>query len=188
MLKLPIKRRWLQFSLRSFLVLITVVAVVLAIGINRARSRRAAIRAIDELGGTYGVQVMGPTWLRDWVGDDKYFYDAIQVSFGRGNDGYDPQRPFTDAELAGVIEHLNAFPSFSLLSLNCTDISDDGLRHLKRIRNLEHLRLNVTKVSDEGLGHLTTIRTLKKIELERTNVTDKGIAELRNSLPNCEIY
>ncbi len=131
--------------------------------------------------------MIGPSWLRSWIDDEKCFYDAIRVSFGPACEGYDPRRPFTDEELAQVVAHLNAFPSFSTLSLSRSDVTDDGLRHLHRLRNLEYLRLRATSISDQGLQHLATLPNLKKVELHRTNVTDAGIAELERSLPHCEI-
>ena len=44
-------RRWFQYSLRSFLVLLTALAVWLGIVVNRAREQREAVKAIEALGG-----------------------------------------------------------------------------------------------------------------------------------------
>lgn len=186
-MKLPTKRRWMQFSLRSFLLVMTVAALLLTVPLNRARARREAIRAIDELGGTYGVEIMGPKWLREWVDDSKYFYDAIRVSFGPHNQGYDPRRPFTDDELERVIEHLNAFPGFKNLRLMGSEVTDDGLRQLSRLRNLEDIRLDGMDVTDNGLEHLAEIKTLRLVSVLGTKVTADGVAKLKPSLPNCTI-
>ena len=70
------KRRWFQFRLRTIFVVVTLLCVALAITLHRFRARRAAIRDIYELGGGYGVELKGPAWLRQLVGDDKYFYEA----------------------------------------------------------------------------------------------------------------
>jgi len=179
------KRRWLRFSLRTVFVLITVLGVCLGIVINQARNRKKAIVAIDELGGTYGVYSVGPKWLRDLVKDERYFYDAGRVSFGPSNPAYTHE--FRNEDLERMVDLLNVFSHFRMLDIAGTHISDDGLRHLKRLRNLEHLRLSSTVVSDRGLEHLKGIKTLREIELTDTDVTDQGVAELRRALPMCKI-
>ena len=186
-MKSPFNRRYLQFSLRTLLVVMTVVGVLLSVAVKRVRNRRAAIRAIDELGGTYGVHISGPKWLRSRISDEKYLYDASRVSLGPQNQGYDPQRPFTDDELERIVDHLNAFPSFHYLDLVGSHVTDSGLRHLHRLRNLDRLRLNHTAISDAGLEHLAGITTLQVIDLTKTKVTDEGVAKLQQSLPNAKI-
>ena len=54
-------RRWLQYSLRSFLVVLTAFAIWLGVAVNRAREQREAVKAIEALGGTvtYDFQVTG---------------------------------------------------------------------------------------------------------------------------------
>jgi len=44
-------RRWFQYSLRSFLVVLTALAVWLGIVVNSAREQREAVKAIEALGG-----------------------------------------------------------------------------------------------------------------------------------------
>ena len=46
------RRRWFQYSLRTLLVLVTVLCVWLGVTVNRARKQREAVAAIQELGGT----------------------------------------------------------------------------------------------------------------------------------------
>ena len=45
-------RRWFQYSLRSFLVLLAALAVWLGIVVNRAREQREAVKAIEAKHGT----------------------------------------------------------------------------------------------------------------------------------------
>jgi hypothetical protein len=181
------KRRWLQFSLRSLLVSTAVVAVGVAATLHHFRARRAAIRAIDELGGGYGVELKGPAWLRELVGDDKYFYEAHRISLGRPDSTYKAERPFNDKELAGIIDHINVFTGAKTLDLMGSPVTDDGLRCLSRIRDLEVLRLDSTAVTDAGLVHLEPLVSLKAIHLTGTKATEQGIAKLQHCLPNCTI-
>jgi hypothetical protein len=103
-------RRWFQYSLRSFLVLLTAVAVWLGVIVNRAREQRETVKAIEALMGRVqydwqpkmvevtvtlnGVQnVKGwrrenasntapdaPDWLRRLVGDE-YFQEVEEIEF-----------------------------------------------------------------------------------------------------------
>jgi len=176
-----------RHSLWMLLLVVTLFAVFVGVTVNRARSRKAAIVAIDEMGGMYGVRVEGPQWLRNLIGDERYLYNAIRVSFGPLNESYDPSNPFTDSELGEIVDHLNAFSGFYHLDLRLTNITDNGLEHLKRLRKLEVLSLDNTAISDEGLAHLHSRSSLRQLVLSRTQVTSEGVARLQQKLPNCEI-
>lgn len=96
------RRRWLQFSLRGFLVVLTASGVWLGVVVNRAREQREAVEAIEALGGSVGYDWQdvpldmqdpfsfygpltppGPVWLRRLIGDE-FFQDAVNVSFSEG--------------------------------------------------------------------------------------------------------
>ena len=205
------KRRWFRFSLRMLLLVVTVAAVWMGITMKAVRDRREAIRVIDEMGGTYGVRIVGPKWLRYLVGDDKGFYDAIRVSLGPGNQGYDPMRPVTGKDISLAINHFGAFTRMSALDLwgpqitdeglfpltrldglsrlrlNGTSISDRGLKTIQAMKSLEHLDLSSTQVSDAGLKSLIGLSNLKWLDVSRTRVTEEGVLEIQKSLPNCKI-
>jgi hypothetical protein len=85
------RRRWFQYSLRSFLILVTGLAVWLGVVAHRARQQREAAKAIEALRGhvVYDWQLQhtpngaiidiqlngkpsGPTWLRRLTGDEVF--------------------------------------------------------------------------------------------------------------------
>jgi hypothetical protein len=90
-------RHRFQYSLRSFLVVLTAAAVWLGVVVNRAREQREAVRAIEASGGTvlydwsneippgtfliYPPPVdekpRGPAWLRRIIGDD--FFQEVRT-------------------------------------------------------------------------------------------------------------
>ncbi len=104
------RRRWMQFSLRGFLVVLTIGCLWLGWQVNRAREQREAVQAIEALGGVvvYDWQPKlttqskgewsvhqgrwkftladgnatpdGPAWLRRIVGED-LFQDVSGVVF-----------------------------------------------------------------------------------------------------------
>ena len=101
-------RRCFQYSLRSFLVVLTASAVWLGVVVNRAREQREAVKAIETLGGIvtydwdheqYGIifppadfpkEPSGPAWLRRLIGDE-YFQEVKRVRFPSAN--YYPSTP-----------------------------------------------------------------------------------------------
>ncbi len=85
------KRRWLRFSLRTFLVVVTLVCVWLGWKINSARKQKQAVEAIQAIGGTalYDFEVDSdgepiqpnpePSWLAKWIGKD-YVHNVVCVN------------------------------------------------------------------------------------------------------------
>jgi hypothetical protein len=146
--------------LRSLLLLIALVAVVLAIGVelrSRALARRDAILAVDRLHGTYGIKILGPAWYRrgmGWLGvEEMAFYDPSRVSLGPGNMGFDPRHPVSDDDLAALSKHIEQFPRLELLDLRgCRRVTDRGLAALPAMPSLKLIRLGGTGVTDEGVG------------------------------------
>ena len=152
------KRRWFQFSLRTLLVLVAVVAVWLALLVNAATKQREAVAAIEALGGhvfyehesNSPAELLGPEWLRELVGEE-YFVTIIVVG------------------------------------LNSTKVTDAGLEHLKGLTSLQRLYLDRTNVTDAGLEHLKGLTSLQMLYLSGSHVTDEGVKKLQKALPNCQI-
>jgi protocatechuate 3,4-dioxygenase beta subunit len=114
----------------------------------------------------------------------------------------------TDAGLA----HLRGLKNLNMLYLQNTQITDAGLEHLKESANLVELWLGGTKITDAGLAHIQGLTSLQSVSLERTAVTDKGLTylkpltamrelflkqsnitidgymDLKEVLPDCQIY
>ena len=69
--------------------------------------------------------------------------------------------------------------------LSGSELTDDGLAHVKDIQNVVWLRLRGTKITDAGLTHLAEMKSLRKIGLELTGIGDSGLAHLKG-LENLE--
>lgn len=102
-------RRWLQFSLRSFLVLLTALAVWLGIVVNRVREQREAVKAIEALGGYVGYDSppSGLDWLRQIIGNG-FFTEVVFVRFMPSADQTVPAP--TDQDVLKAIPLLLRFP------------------------------------------------------------------------------
>ncbi len=84
--------------------------------------------------------------------------------------------------------HLKKLTSLSGLYISGTQITDAGLVHLKELNKLEELDLSDTQVTDDGLIHLKELTNLAVLTLSGTQVTDDGVEKLQQALPDCEIF
>jgi hypothetical protein len=180
-------RRWLRFSLRGMLILIALIAIWFGYVLKRMHDRLEAIRAIDEVGGTYGTYILGPKWIRKWVNDEKCLYDRVRISLGPGNQGYRNERPVTDDDLARLAPLFKTFSYFTSLRLYDPMITDEGMRHVAKMQGVKILSLGGTSVTDRGLEYLAELSSLEQLEVGGDKMTDAGIAKLQKALPNCKI-
>jgi hypothetical protein len=211
------RRRWLQYSLRTMMVLVLVFGVGfgwLAFQVQRTQVEQKAATAIEELGGwvefrpasgddlsgyVTGVQ-LGDTQVTDtglahlrgltqlrWL----YLHNTQVSDAGLAHLGGLTQLVNLDLDNAQVSDlglvHLRGLTNIRILSLNNTQVSDAGLLHLRGLTQLQALGLARTQVSDAGLEYLRGLTQLRHLFLNNTRVTDASVAELQKALPNCDI-
>jgi internalin A len=82
--------------------------------------------------------------------------------------------------------YLNNFKKLKWLYLDQSDITDDGILHLKGLSELNLLSLKETKITDSGLMALKYFPKIYELRLRQTKITDAGIVHLK-SLPHLEI-
>ena len=161
------KRRFIRFSLRTFLVILTAFAVWLGFEVNRARQTRLAILAVQEMGGhiTYvhertartangrHAELPGPYWLRKMLGKE-YCDDGVVIFFWL--------KEITNEDLAQVSTHL------------------------KNLHNLQSLNLwDCPYLSD--ISALQELSNLDGITIHGTSISEADVDELKKALPNCKI-
>jgi hypothetical protein len=192
------RRRWLRFSLRTLLLVVTLVAVALSVWVNQAERQRRAVAAIRAAGGwvkydyerrplvtgtavgfsvqstpqsSFDGELPGPDWLCRLLGVD-YFADVTWAL------------RFDEIDVA----ILCALTSLERLDLSGTQVSDAGLAHLSGLTSLQVLNLDGTQVSDAGCVRLSGLTSLQELSLYDTQATDAGCERLQTALPNCTIY
>jgi hypothetical protein len=74
-----------------------------------------------------------------------------------------------------------------VLSLGGTGISGPGLDGLRSCAALHTLELHHTRIDDASIPYLARLTQLANLNLTGTAITDAGLAQLRRSLPNCNI-
>jgi hypothetical protein len=177
------KRRWYQYSLRTFLLLITIFAIWLDWLSNEARKQRQAVAWVHEMGGTvyydYELDKLGelkedatppgPVWLRETLGIH-FMADVTVVEFHETTEVNDA------TPLAGLKNLL-------VLDLWNTRVSD--VTPLAGLKNLQWIRLVGTEVSD--LTPLAGLKNLEFLDLTGSLVSEEQVNSLRKALPNCHI-
>jgi hypothetical protein len=163
----------------TFLSLIVLLAMIVAVGVVLPHDREARIESrLAALGAHCETKVRAPDWLRRLVGDGWLSpFQRINIVYFNYFAAKDVRLEDDDlAVLAGL-------SSLERLSLNRTRIGDDALRHLEGLQLLKNLQLVDTDITDEGIQHLTKLRQLETLDLWRTHATNEGLKPLR-SLPN----
>ena len=192
------KRRWRQFRLRTFFVLVTVLCVWFGWQVHRAKQQREAVKWVRESGGSVrydyecdedcsllpDAEPPVPKWLYDTLGVD-FFDDVAWVSLHstqvsdltplarlKGIRGIDlGLTPVSD------LSPLANLKSIQRLSVYKTQISDLG--PLRRLTSLQMLYVGGTRVSE--LAPLAYLKALRLLHAGNTQVSDLGpLAKLPN--------
>lgn len=76
------------------------------------------------------------------------------------------------------MRHVADIQRLEHLSLIRTEVTDKGMRHLRRLR-LTYIALWHTQVGDMSLGYIAEMETMKQLQLKDCkNITDNGVAKL----------
>jgi hypothetical protein len=172
-------RRWLRFSLRTLLIVVTLFGVWLGVKVDQARRQKLAVVAL-RMRGFYvnyehwrtngdpesfdsSRELPVPTLLRSRA-DGDFFQKviAIRVLPTSSDDDY---------------VHLAALPHIEALYLSGrgNDVSDAGLAYLPRPDRLVHFEAGDTLVGDAFVKRLANATGLIRLGLSGTRVTDKGL-------------
>lgn len=201
-----------RLSLRTLFSLITVATILLGWILYHARAQSYALHAIGahEIywnyqlpGGDFSkwnpdAAPSGPAWLQ-YIGESALFGRVRAIN------RVDPHIKQSIHVLASlpdlVILNLSGsdvddqslrwvaeLSQLKSLNLAWTSITDDGLSLLGKLSDLQALWLDETKITDAGLVHLKSLSKLRRLYLEGTSVTDSAVKDLRDELPNCEIF
>jgi Leucine Rich repeat len=176
------KRRWFRYSLRTFLIVVTVCGVWLGWKLRAAREQQRAVATVRELGGSvkYDYEdgstglLLEPPWLLELLGRD-FFHNVVSVDLYA--------QPFDQKNFGKVFPLLRKLPRLRRLSVEAGTIHDDDLQHLSDLKDLKSLYLPTHQLTGEGFKYLADLTTLEYLFVNGNPLDDqglKGIAELPN--------
>jgi hypothetical protein len=193
------KRRWLTFSLRSFLAFTLLAGLVAAYFSNLYRhvsKRRATLARLSELGFSHEYDFdsevewrkerrpldrlrhpPGPWIGRAVIGDDAYA--TVMVV----RNGY--RQEYRQPNSIENLKLLADLPEARTVSLSGSWVTDDVVEHLAKVRGLQGVELHSTKVSPQGFARLAKLSGLKTLDLEGDNLNDETFEHL-HELPHLE--
>ena len=166
----PRHRLALRYSLRTFLIAITIVCLASGLWLNRAVRQRIAVRHFTAL---YAGQTL-----------DSGEHLATMLYAHGGQVHSRPILPKWQQPLARLLGE-EAFGELIGVQILNTPATDDDLRYLADLPSVHSVWLSRTKVTDQGLAHLAACPKLTFLTLDETAVTDAGAAQL-GQLTNLE--
>jgi hypothetical protein len=197
------KRRWFQFSLRTLLVVVALIAVGcfwFGVKMRDAAKQKTAVEGILKDGGwveySYEVDATGnaiagaeppvPAWMRKLFGDD-FFWNVVGANV-KTDTGMESVAQLPELRLLWLAEskitdsglqHASALAHLDDLCLYSTSVSDMGLKHIRQLQELRTLDISGTDVSDAGLSELESLGELRELIVNATRVTDSGLRNLK---------
>ena len=186
------KRRWLQFSLRSMLILTALISAWLAFYYIPAQRVDRAAKALQEKGisvsydyqhvpGTsafsysFRVPQPGPAFLRKLFGDG-LFQQAESIN-----------RDHTVLQ-ADDLSPLEMMPTVRHISFYACQIGDEHLKHLAGMRLLELLNVGEGQITDQGLANLYHLTELRILALSKHQIRGDGLKHLSGLVKLTGLY
>ena len=166
------RRRWLQFSLRGLLALLTVLAIWFGLFVNAAHRQHQARLHVEKLGG-------------------KALYDFQHVNLSLTKAGYRLHysrnaRP-ANFDLLCRLFGDDYCSQIVFISLKGLPITDADLVPIGSLRGLEYLDLAFTPITDDGLDSIENLSSLRNLMLSPYQHSKARVAALQESLPTCQI-
>ena len=119
----------------------------------------------------------GPEILRTHPSlEEVYFHIIIPDWHGSG------LYPVTDAYIKRIVQ----LPSLKTLGRLYIK-ADTDLSPLKKLKALEELSLQATNISDQGIADLSELTNLRVLDIRSAHVSRKGLIRLQRALPGCRI-
>lgn len=184
-------RRYFRFSLRTFLIAVTVLASLLGLHIRDTRTQKAAVEGIRDHGGwvRYDFQYPSgsyadsdfdakaespiPNWLVEKFGID-FFHSVVHVSMVYTNDR-GPRKDNSNYS-GGAMAFVGQLPKLRILLLKWTQASDESLKHLRSLTSLEYFYVwDAQNVGDASITYLAGNKGLRYIHIDTSKITDDSM-------------
>jgi hypothetical protein len=170
------QRRWLRISLRTLLVLFTLLCLYLGYLANSAHQQRHTLEGIRKLNKgaiNYDRQLEDlwvPAWLCHAIGDD-YFLNVTEVHLSDDT---------TTENLPEIIGFLQRLPNLKMVYLWHSRVTDDDFRHFTKLKQISHLGFEFPHggIDGTGLRHLTSMDNIRELSLRSSRIRNDALQYL----------
>ncbi|QEG33680.1 hypothetical protein [Bythopirellula goksoeyrii] len=166
-----------QFSVRTLLLVVTILAVVSAIVGREVR------RAYNELSAAKRLEKLGA----EVVYDVKYICESNAIT--RDDEA---RTPSLVKRLVGIegssVNYVILNLQFLRQGKKNNKIKDDCMVDIASFNNLKVLDMRGTGITDAGLVHLYALTELEFILVSGTQITDNGIRRFKEFNQDCNVY
>ena len=183
-----------RFSLRAFLIVVTVSAVWLGMHTRRARQQKAAVQTITDYGGwvRYDYQFVDgdfdgqakswvPQQVHEWLGIDM-FHSVAEVNLSYSSDT--GKRIDNENRSQAPLECLSSMPRLRRLYFQETQASDSNMKYVGQLKHLEHIMIwDAVNITDKGAAELRNCTKLERIYISESKLTDESL-RMFSELPN----
>lgn len=175
------RRSYLRFTTRTYVLVLTFVAVIMVIALFATRGYRTRQRIETDLRsmGAYFVafdDTNQPSWVSFAVP-----VDSPEIAKYKAFEHID----FAGAHVTEAsIGNIGGLERVGAIHLTDCDITDSQLALLTKIGSLGILRLNGSRITDEAIPAISAINGLITVDLSGTLVTDEGVALLKKLCPD----
>ena len=178
------------------LIVMTIVAAILGLWVQRNQKQKDTIAQLRLLGGevhythqieenseglpvpTGDADPPGPSWLRQQMGIDS-FATVASVTLP-GDDSFAPSHVLWKSSCTLVMPDLFRFSELQSLDLRAFDIREDDLPGFKELERLESLKLYLVPISVEGCRHIGKLKQLKELWIGKCEISHNGLDYFRN--------
>jgi hypothetical protein len=148
------------FTIRSLMVLTSIIAIVVGVWTNLLRTQHAFVHDVEELGGIVwnvdfendgSIAPNYPAWLPAWM------------------------QPIAPRQL-------------NYIYLTGESIRDEHVELVLQMQPLEGLNLSGSRITDRALVQLQSCKQLRSLQLfDIPTISESAISNLQSAIPNCEI-
>ena len=167
-----------RLSIGSFLILMLIAACFFAIIGNAIRSNHSG----------YTANLALKSKLEELIDGGRFYIGSVE---GTGLSCDLSRTGVSDDDLQKLIqlssERTPGTSQIVLLNLAKTNVTDAGLRAIKRCPNLTHLFLPAFQLSNESVTSLVAFPKLTYVSLDESKLTSEQLSELRKALPKLRL-
>lgn len=184
------RKRWARFSLRSFLVAVTLIAVGLGWFFSSVENERRAAEAIRAAGGTivydwqirppdaapdFEPQPPGPEWLRNRLGSH-WFDSIVEVNLNRY------RNPRVKAQFSALVRQLAKLRSLREISIGGQGLEYDEYCALAGMKQVEILRLRLDQeIREADVRALAGASGLREIHISYARISAAALRQFAES-------